>query len=193
MTILGQHTVAETRDLIRSVEYRANKLVSKLRKIQSLRVPPLSDAQKELDADAFNFMRRWTDTRDANTLMMTASVIANPFVPTSVLTAEGNWNAIDKASRITPPRLMDIQNRIEMEGAGLGLAPITLEMPSQNSPDADFTALKTLDAAIAKGESAAKSASKGIVSSIPWWAWGAGAAALGGYGYYNYRMVKKVL
>lgn len=176
MTILGQHTVAETRDLMRATEFRVNKNIQQLQKVQSHRLQPITAEQKQLDNDVRKFVEHWVDVRDKQTLLMAAAVASNPNVNIAILPAEPNFVAIDNAARRDEPRLMDIQGRIEAEAAEQGLAHVDFSaQPTQDSPDADFAALKKLDAAIAKvGLPPA-----GKPTPIGYYIAGAAAAALG--------------
>jgi hypothetical protein len=174
MTILGQHTVAETRDLIRAIEFRVNKDVQQFGRIQAQRLNPPTAAQTKLDSDMTAFIREWTDTRDKQTVLMTASVLANPSVAPFILPAEKQFVAINDVVSVRIPHLMDIEQRIDTEAANIGLAPTDRSgAPPQNSPDADFVALKKLDSAIKDGETAAKGAAKSNTGLI------IGAAVLG--------------
>lgn len=160
MTILGQHTVAEARDLLRATEFRVNKNIQQLDKVRAARPrQPSSPEQVRLDADMSIFVKRWVETRDKQALLLAASIASNPMVSPSVLPAETNYVAIVKASTRDDPRLVFIEQRIDVEAKQLNLAPTNLAgMPSQNSPDADFAGLRKLDAAIAAGEKAAAEA-----------------------------------
>lgn len=150
MTILGQHTVAETRDLIRSLQFRINKIDQQWQKVRSQRMNPPSPEQQRTDDDWLSFLRVWTDTRDKQTIAMTAGIVASPAVHPSVLPAEQSWKAIDDVTRVRIPHLKDIDQRIAAEAMALSLPPIDLsQQPGQNAPDADFAALTKLDAAIA--------------------------------------------
>jgi hypothetical protein len=160
MTILGQHTVSETRDLIRATEFRVNKLVQLLQRIQTQRANPPTDEQLKLDDDMAKFVRKWIDVRDTQTIIMAAAVTANPSVHPVILPAEKQFVAIVEVSTRNPNtdlRLISLQNRVDTAAEKLGLAKVDLsQTPSQNSPDADFLALKKLDAAIKSGEETAK-------------------------------------
>ncbi len=154
MTILGQHTVAETRDLIRASNFRVNKNLQQLQRVQSFRLrPPTAEnfeKQQRLDADMTAFVKKWTDVRDKETLFMLASMMANPALAPFVMPAESSYKAIDGAFRVDIPHFKDIEQRIDAEARLLGLPATDLSgIPPQNSPDADFAALQKLDGAIA--------------------------------------------
>jgi len=150
MTILGRHTVAETRDLIRATEFRVNQNLKYWESIRARRTGARTPDQTLLDSDIAKFVDRWTTVRDTQTLAMLASVLANPGVAPFILPAEDQFVAIDNATRRTNPRLGDIQGRLEKEAATVGLPGVDLSAtPAQNSPDADFAALGKLDQAIA--------------------------------------------
>ena len=150
MTILGRHTVAETRDLIRATEFRVNQDVRQWNLVRARRSGPKTQTQNTLDSDFAKFIDRWTNVRDTQTLAMLASVRANPGGAPFSLPAEDQFVAIDNATRRTNPRLGDIQQRLDLEASTLGLPGVDLSAtPAQNSPDADFAALGKLDQAIA--------------------------------------------
>lgn len=149
MTILGQHTIAETRDLIRSLQFRITKNDQQLSKVQQQRLAPPTATQVALDNDWVAFIRVWTDERDKNTLAMAAGMAANPGVAPFVLPAESNFKAITNVTQARVPHLGELQQRISAEAAALSLPPVDLTgTPPQDSPDADFQALRKLDAAI---------------------------------------------
>lgn len=150
MTILGQHTVAETRDLIRSLQFRINKIDQQWSRVRQQRLAPPSQGQQLLDDDWIAFLKVWTDTRDKQTVIMTAAVLANPSVAPFVLPAESSYKAIDDVTRVRIPHLKDMEQRIAAEAMALDIPATDLsQQPGQNSPDADFAAIKKLDAAIA--------------------------------------------
>ncbi len=150
MTILGQHTVAETRDHIRSQQFRINKIDEQYMKVRAQRLAPPSPAQQLLDSDWIAFQKAWTDTRDKAIFFMTASVVANPNVAPFILPAEGSYKEVNAVLHERIPHLKDMEQRVDAEAAALNLKPTDLSgIPSQDSPDADFAAIKKLDAAIA--------------------------------------------
>jgi hypothetical protein len=160
MTILSQHTVTETRDLIRATEFRVNKLAAQLERVTAARGSvPASSEQLALTRDFASFVRRWTDVRDKQLALMGLSIATNPNVHPAILPAEPNFQAIVNVSTREEPRLIDLQGRITAEGNLAGVPPVDLsQIPPQNSPDADFLALKKLDEAIKAAEERAKGA-----------------------------------
>lgn len=193
MTILGQHTVAETRDLIRAQQFRINKNDKQWMRIRTQRLSPPTAEQKLLDDDWIAFMRVWTDTRDKQTLLLAASIAVNPNVSPVILPAETNFKAINEVLHVRVPHLKDMEQRIEVQAHELGLPPVDLSgMPAQNSPDADFAALKKLDAAIgAAGNPLGKPGGNDSVAKSPLGMILIGAAALTVVGGVIY--VKKVV
>jgi hypothetical protein len=150
MTILGQHTVAETRDLIRAQEFRINKNVQQLQRIQARRLSPPTAAQLDLDTQMGAFLKEWTNTRDKETLFMTASVVSNPLIPAAAMPAESSYKAIIHVLHERIPHFKEIEQHVDAEARSIGLPPTDLSgIPGQNSPDVDFVALGKLDAAIA--------------------------------------------
>lgn len=167
MTILGNHTVGETRDFIRAAEYRINKNVQQWQRIKSFRLRPptaveLAD-QNQTDTQMDAFLKNWTTVRDRETLLMTASMISSPLAPTSIVPAESSYKAVTGALQVRVPHFKEIEQHIDAEAARLELTPTDLKgIPSQNTTDVDFAALRKLDAAIKDGEEAAKKANKAV-------------------------------
>jgi len=152
MTILGQHTVAETRDLIRSQQFRINKNDQQWARIRTRRLNPPTAAQQKLDDEWIAFMRIWTETRDKQTLFLAAAIAANPNVNSAILPAESNFKAINEVTNVRIPHLKELEQLIDAEARELNIPPTDLSgIPAQNSPDADFAALQKLDGAIAAG------------------------------------------
>lgn len=150
MTIFGKHTVGETRDLIRATEFRVNQDLKQFEAVRRLRTKPQTAAQNQLDTDMGKFVRRWTDVRDTQTDSLTGLMLKNPNVFTTVLPAESEYKAVDAAVRITDPRLINIQQRLDVEAATLGLPGVDLSAtPAFDSTDTDFNAMKRLDKVIA--------------------------------------------
>jgi len=167
MTILGNHTVGETRDFIRAAEYRINKNVQQWQRIKSFRLRPPTAAeftdQEQTDREMEAFLKNWTSVRDRETLLMTASMIAAGLAPTSVVPAESSFKAVTGALQVREPHFKEIEQHIDAEAARLGLTPTDLKgIPSQNTADVDFAALRKLDAAIKEGEDAAKKANEAV-------------------------------
>jgi hypothetical protein len=166
MTILGQHTVAETRDFLRSTNYRVNAIVNQWEAVRKRRVPPNTPEQTALDTKVVAFVRRWTNVRDQQTALLAASMLSNPMVSPSVLPAEVNFVAVTNAVQRTDPRLIEVQGEVNAEAVSLALPALDLSKnPPQDSPDLDFGTLKVLDNAIAHGEAAAKAAGTGVVNA----------------------------
>lgn len=182
MTILGRHTVAETRDLIRATEFRVNQNLKQWEAIKKRRAPQVTLAQNRLDSDIAKFVDRWTSVRDTQTLAMLAAVLANPGVAIFILPAEDQYVAIDNATRRTDPRLKVIESGIDQEASTLGLIPTDLSgTPAQNSPDADFAALGKLDQAIAAaGNPLGKPGGSDSVATSPLGLLAIGGVALAG-------------
>lgn len=167
MTILGNHTVGETRDFIRAAEYRINKNVQQWQRIKSFRLRPptaAEDAQQTVtDREMDAFLKNWTTVRDRETLVMTATMIGAGLAPASVVPAESSFKAVTGALQVRVPHFKEIEMNIDAEAARLGLPPTDLKgTPSQNTTDVDFAALRKLDAAIKDGEEAAKKANKAV-------------------------------
>ncbi len=182
MTLFGKHTVAETRDLIRASDFRINKVIKQYEKVLASRVGPKTSLQSRLDSDMSAFVNRWIDVRDNTTLKLAFIVMTHP-VPTEILTCEPEFVDVTNAVSRTEPRLMDVQQRVENEAAILALPPVNFEgLPSQNSTDVDFAALRKLDAEITKAEIAAKeaaAATQKAAAKLPWYVWVGGATAVG--------------
>ena len=191
MTILGQHTVAETFDLIAALDFRVNKDSEQWLKVQKARTGPPTPERARLDGDMMSFIAKWGSVRDKQKTMLRILNASNPLVPSDTIPAEPNFRAVDDCFRVDVPHFKDIEQRLDAEAKALGLPETDLSgMPKQDSVDADFNALQKVDKVIKTGEDASKGATKAVGSGLlahPGIVLG-GIAALLGAGY----VVKKV-
>ena len=149
MTILGQHTVAEVRDLMRVINFQVSQYAAQLEKIRSHRVTTSAE-QAQTDKDFGEFVRLWTDTRDKQAIAMAAGMAASPNVHPTILPAEPSYKAINDLTNVRVPHWAEIKQKIDAEAKLDGLPAVDFsKQPSQNSADADSVAIKKLDGAIA--------------------------------------------
>jgi hypothetical protein len=173
MTILGQHTINETRDLIRALQYRITKLDQQAFRNQMNRSGQPSESQLNfmmtLDKDWADFLKAWTTVRDSEVDRMVIASSLQPLVSNDVLPAEASFKAITDVVQSREPHLADLNQRIDKEAVALGFQPTDLSgMPAQDSPDADFAALKKLDkAAAAAGNPLGKPGGTDSVAKSP--------------------------
>jgi hypothetical protein len=161
MTILGQHTVSETRDLIAVLNGRTIDLTNGFQTIQQ--TPALSTQDPALAADWAAYLARWATSENNEQQYLNVLSIGNPTVPESVLPSEASYQRILKTvnpqlpNAYTDKDLMGLQIRIQK----LTTIPwVNRQLP----PDFDFD-LSTYQAA----DSAAKgiqSAGSGALSTL---------------------------
>lgn len=196
MTVAGQHTVDEVRQLMRTAEFRMDRAQALINRL------PFSQNNVNLVKEWDNFVDvRWKNAHDAVLASILGLKLQNPLVTEVLLPAEKEFQAILKAITATPGQvrmgdLSDLINRLET-ASGQKLDESGAPPPPNFDPDLD--AFNRADAAIKQGEAAAKalqaslpSANLNITAKVPWWAWAFGAAVVGGVGYSVYQTGKQV-
>lgn len=187
MTVLGQHTVDETRQLMRTAEFRmtrANDLVNQM---------PFTPENVQLVKDWNQFTDvRWRNAHDQVIDSIIGLKFANPLISESLLPAEKQFNLILSALNkqqglVQPGDLSDLISRLE-KASGKTLDESNHPLPPDFDPD--LAAYQKADATIKDGEAAAAALRKKLEdesnkakSAIPWWVWGIGGAVVIGAGY----------
>lgn len=174
MTVVGQHTIQETEDLMKTVEFRieaGNKVNAQITMPQVAAQP---DVYKDLQQDWTNFQIRWATARDPVLTDLFIANAAQPLVPASLIPTEKQYQAIKSAINVsgndtyTKGDLMDCLLRIE-NFAGQTIDEKNHPMPSDFDPD--LSVYKKVDDSIKAGEAAAKAASAAVTnvakSNIP--------------------------
>ncbi len=193
MTILGQHTIDETRQLIRTVEFRIDRTTQTLLthlEFNAENVALVNDWNAFVD-------ERWKAAHDKAIASMLNSKILNPLVSESIMPAEKEFQIISTAINakpgvISPGDLSDLINRLE-KASGLTLDETGHPMPPDFDPD--LGAFQRADAAIKAGEGAAKAfeaslpgiGTPSIGLNLPWYGYAIGAAIAGAVGYSVYK------
>lgn len=165
MTVLGQHTIAETRDLMKVVDYRFKEVDKAFNQISSEWKATHPDEYRLLSMDWTAEKKHWMDESDSVALKLTV-INSTTVVPADTIPAENEYKRIlgfveyGAASGVErrPGDLRDCQTRIEK---ALGKQIDLSGRPNMESNDTDINAIKKLDASIKAGEAAAASAKKG--------------------------------
>jgi hypothetical protein len=162
--ILGKHTLTETRDLIKVVEYRYQQTdkavaeaVEKVHKAQAEHQPYDEAAATDLDYDWKKLAQRWDKERDEVSNQLRMKAIALFGVPADLMVTEEEWARVIpyvQESGWTKGSWMDIVSRLKK----LGVSPDYSNDPKQTTKDWDLDALRNLDAAIQVTEGAASKA-----------------------------------
>lgn len=159
MTVLGKHTIAETRDLMRSLQFRINACLDQQNKILMARSGPPTEKQFQTEQDLKTLVLRWNKVRDEETRKLTILSLGAPLVPAHMQPSEDSYVAVNKAVAVDFPRLITVQQQLDVQSRELEIPELNFDkIPPQDSPDMDFAALKKLDSAIAEGEKQAKAA-----------------------------------
>jgi len=152
MTILGRHTVTETRQLLAVADYRFRETFKAFE--------ALSEKPDYLSKQVGELARKWRDNRIEIIAKLVATVAAGFPVPPALLPAESEYNqvlAFVQYGENTIGSLQDITKKVEI----LSGKPIEYKnQPSQESTDFDVEIYKDLDSAIRQGEVAASKAAK---------------------------------
>lgn len=165
MTVLGQHTIAETRDLMKVVDYRFKEVEKGFQRISEQYKQDHADEYRLLASDWTAEKKRWEDTADVVSAKLTIMNATNPATPATWIVSEpeykrilgfveyGESSGVERPAR--PIDLRGIQDRIEK----ILNAPIDLsKRPDMTASDVDIAAIKKLDASIKAGEAAAAKA-----------------------------------
>lgn len=164
-TILGDHTVAETRDLLGVVDYRFDAVERSYKEI--------AHPDPDLAADWDALKRLWISERDAVATRLTFLNTSLWSLPASAIVSEPEYQRIiafteQPSSASGAPLhvarkgdLHDCQARIQ---AAVGHPANTGGSPSQDATDWDFSTLKKLDASINQIEKAKEGAASGAAS-----------------------------
>lgn len=151
MTIAGKHTVAEVRDLINAVNYRANAIETAWERVAPSWLP-----QAERDAWAADW-KAWRDRYDATQarrkIILLQSIKGQ--MPASWIEAETVWQDVQHAitrsgqGDYVTGDLPDLQNRLAAVLAALEMPPIDLSHPPVGSAsDVDLAAYKAVDGTV---------------------------------------------
>ena len=163
MTVLGNHTIAETRDLMKVVENRFREVEKGFQQISSQYKAEHPDEYRLLALDWEKEKKYWNDESNAVSIKLTI-MNASPY-PADLIPAEPEYRRIlgfveyGAASGVERRAgdLRDCELRIEK---ALG-RQLVYGRPDMTSSDADSAALKRVDASIKAGEAAAAAAKKG--------------------------------
>ena len=192
MTILGQHSVAEVRDLASTVEFRiraVHALIAKKNGDPNAFTPGHPGVAAGV-IDTWNtWLGRWRRASDSALGLATALSLSNPLVSAANVGAEGAYKKLKCAINASCD---DTHNFGDMFEAIQNVENDAEEkINERNAPqptpgDPDLVALQKLDAAIKSGEAAALKAKNAVtpkLPGVPWWVWVTGAAVVGGVGY----------
>jgi len=200
MTVLGKHTIDETRQLMRTIEFRIDRAQALVNRL------PFTNENVKLVKEWNEFVEvRWKNAHDQALNRILLLKINNPLIREDLVPAEGEFNLVMKARNqqgegvIVPGDLTDLVTRLE-KGSGEKLDEEGAPPPPGFDPDIE--AFKKADATIKSGEAAAQAAKEaadkllneqkdkakgGVLSLIPWWVWGIGGAVTIGAGYSVYK------
>ena len=164
MTILGKHTIVETRDLMRTIQFRADKNDEVFKSIR----PNNSPEYMDLKVDWFNWLNQWKQARDtvADDLVMLS--IGQPLVPADVITSEPQYQKIEKGAQVDNGKKHDKTDMMQLMIRTEQLSGTTFDEKNAPAPtnfDPDLIAFKKVDQAIKTGEAAAKEAKANVASA----------------------------
>jgi hypothetical protein len=106
MTILGRHTISETKALLNLMEWRIdnlNDVVVAYKRDE----PTIFDKDPTLVRDWDTLIARWVDAKGWVKTRYVAALIANPLVGPEVIPDEDNYQALLHAGSTTYPRYTD--------------------------------------------------------------------------------------
>lgn len=165
MTILGHHTISETKDLIQDYEWRIDALNKAL---GSVRVTLLT-ADPALIDDWDAFLSRWTTAKYKAKAMMLLAATEHAGVPDSINPSEDIYQSVLNAGSPTQP----LYTPKDLPGLALRIQkviPVTFPpRPSSVAWDFDLAAYKATDTGAKviqqTGQAAAQAAKGAVVDS----------------------------
>lgn len=166
MTVLGNHTVKETRELITVVQYRFDQVENAYKGISKEWRDAHPQDARLLDLEWANEKKHWQEVRDSVAKSLTWKNSTN-VAPADMIASEEEWKAIlgfveygaSSGVERRPDDLRSIQERIEkIRGQQVDLQGV----PKMSTDDPDMNAVKTLDASIAAAKGGAMKAAKDV-------------------------------
>lgn len=172
MTIAGKHSVAEVRDLINAVNYRANA-IEQAWEAYGLQWLP-TNARDAWAADWLAWRNRYDQTGARRKIILLQAI--KPAVPASWIEAETVWQDVQHAitrsgqGDYVTGDLPDVQGRLEAALAQMNAPPLDLSHPPVGTAaDVDLIAYKAVDGtvhpAVELGDAIADTASAAIHSN----------------------------
>ena len=153
MTILGKHTLDETRDLLAVADYRFKET--------GKAYDELANKPADLVSDWTALSDRWAKDRVSFRNQLLVRAAGNLLLPASAIATEDIWKAIlgyVQGQELVKGSLQDVTRRIEQ----LSGKQIKYEnQPGQNSPDVDIALFKDLDNKTKELDAAADAAKGG--------------------------------
>lgn len=167
MTVLGNHTVGETRDLMKVVENRFKEVEKGFQQISPQYKAEHPDEYRLLASDWEKEKKHWED--ESNAVAIKLTILNTSVSPADLIPAEPEYKRIlsfveygaSSGAERRPGDLRDCELRIEK---ALG-RQLIYGRPDMSSSDADSAALKKVDASIKAGEKAAGAAKKGLLDA----------------------------
>jgi hypothetical protein len=190
MTMLGLHTVAETKDQIEEFEWRIQALNKALRSVAD--TAAASDATLPLQWD--EFLSRWTLTKYKAKARLLLAMGVHPGAPESVVPAEEVYHDVLLGSSPTYPLytsadLPGLQERIQRLVPVMTFPP----RPARVAWDFDASAYKASDATAKAATQTGKAATSAVADSIAthpgYYALGAAALVGGVWGLRKLRVL----
>lgn len=164
MTILGKHTITETRDLMRTIQFRADKNDEVFKSIR----PNSSPEYIDLKTDWSNWLNQWSQARDRAATELVELSIGQPLVPADVITAENQYQRIEKGAQVDNGKKNDRTDMMQLMIRTEQMSGTTFDEKNAPAPtdfDPDLIAFKKVDQAIKSGEAAAAEIKKGATSA----------------------------
>lgn len=149
MTILGKHTVDETRHLIRLADFRVDGVNKEL--IPALKDPTAETVKALRDWNAFE--TKWEQVHHHVVETLLGQKISNPLVPENVLPSETEFKQVSDI-------LDELTGFIRRFGNLTGKAINRDGEPPPDQVDPDLKAFQAVDEKIKAGEAAAADAKK---------------------------------
>lgn len=173
MTVLGHHTVEESRDLMKLIEFRKKKNEEVFQQITPSFRQNQAAVFDALNRDWQAWKKQWSDASIQAGDLLVALNVGNPLVPASAIAAEPEYKMLEKGAQVDNGKKNDETDFMRLMIRTEQASGITFDEKDQPAPsgfDPDLAAFKKVDASIKAGEAAAKAANaaaaKGAKSNI---------------------------
>ena len=165
MTVLGQQTVAELRDLLAAKDYTVRQIEQAYKDFASTWEKRDASAFTDWTADWHTFRRRY-DAARASAQHAIDGAKLNP-LSDSLLPADAEYQGVLHALKqvdgtITRGDLQDLYNRI----TAAGKTPDVSQTPQPKAPDEDLRAYKAADTAVKAVETAERAVAKSAENAL---------------------------
>ncbi len=151
MSLFGKQTIAETRHLMNTIEFRIERVGELVNRLE------FNEGNLQLVKDWDVWNERWDAARERVLDRLLGKKLAQPLVSDSLIEAQSEFDIVMKAKG-TPAEVIALPSLITRFEAATGQRLNETDAPMPEGFDPDLAAYKKVDEQIKNGEAAAKAA-----------------------------------